>query len=107
MPSLIGLFHEPPVLPAASSRPAPADESGREALQAAMRRDFEALLRRAALLYEELSPQDRKAFLPTWSSLQERMDQAHQAAEWLAFQTALGEARVLLGEARCAIIGKA
>jgi len=107
MPSLIGLFHEPPVLQAAPIRPAPADEAVREALRDTMRRDFEALLRRAAPVYEELTPQVRKAFLPTWSALQERMDRAHQAAEWLAFQTALGEARVLLGEARCAIIGKA
>ena len=106
MPSLIGLFHEPPVLPAAPSRPAPADESGHEALRESMRRDFEALLRRAALLYKELSPQDRKAFLPAWSALQERMDRAHQTGAWVEFQAALGEARILLGETRSATIGK-
>jgi len=107
MSSLIGLFYGAPVVPEVPNSPAQTDEAGREALQASMRRDFEALLRRAAPAYEELSPQNRKAFLPTWSVLQERMDRAHQAGDWLAFQTALGEARVLLGEARCAIIGKA
>ena len=106
MPSLIGLFHEPPVLPAAPSSPAPTDEAAREALRDSMRRDFNALLRRAAPVYEKLAPQDRKAFLPTWSSLQERMDRAHHAGDWVAFQTAFGEARMLLGEASSAIIGK-
>lgn len=95
------------MLPAAPNHSAPADESDHKALRESMRRDFEALLQRAAPVYEELAPQDRKAFLPTWSALQERMDRAHQAGEWLAFQIAFGEARVLLGEARCAIIGKA
>lgn len=71
-----------------------------------MRRDFDALLRRAAPVYEELSPQDRKAFLPTWLALQERMDLAHQTGAWVEFQAALGEARILLGEARSAMIGK-
>ena len=71
-----------------------------------MRRDFDALLRRAAPVYEELASQDRKAFLPTWSALQERMDRAHQAGVWVEFQAALGEARILLGQARSAMIGK-
>jgi len=106
MPSLIGLFHEPPVLPAAPSRPAPADEASRKALREPMRRDFDALRQRAAPVYEGLAPQDRKAFLPTWSTLQERMDRAHQAGAWVEFQAALGEARILLGEARSAMIGK-
>lgn len=107
MPSLIGLFYEAPMLPAAPSSPATNEEAAPEALRASMRRDFDALLRRAAPAYEELSPTNRKAFLPTWSALQERMDRAHQAGAWVEFQAAFGEARILLGEARGAIIGKA
>jgi len=98
MPSLIGRFHEPPVIQAAPSSATPADEAAREALRDTMRRDFEALLRRAAPVYEQLSLTDRKAFLPTWSALQERMDRAHQAGAWVKFQAALAGAKALLAE---------
>jgi hypothetical protein len=100
MPSLIGLFYEPPVLPAASSSPTPADEAAREALREAMRRDFQTLLRRAAQVFESLSPAARQAFLPAWRSHQERMDQAHQGSAWAEFQAALVEAKALLAEAQ-------
>ncbi len=100
MPSLIGLFYEPPVIPAAPSSPAPTEEAAREALRESMRRDFEGLLRRIAQLYERLPPADRKAFFPTWSALQERMDRAHQEGAWAEFQAALVEAKALLAEAQ-------
>jgi len=100
MPSLIGLFYEPPVLPATPSNPTPADEATREALREAMRRDFEALLRRAAQVFEGLSATNRKAFLPPWRSLQERMDQAHQDSAWAEFQAALVEAKALMAQAQ-------
>ncbi len=100
MASLLGLFYEPPVVQAAPSSPATTDETAREALRESMRRDFEALLRQAAPDYERLPPAARKAFLPTWSALQERMDQAHQASAWVEFQAALVEAKALLTEMR-------
>ena len=100
MPSLIGLFYEPPVIPAPPSGPVPTDEAAREALRESMRRDFEALLRRAAQVYEELPPTDRKAFLPTWSALQERIDRAHREGAWAEFQAALVEAKALLADAQ-------
>ncbi len=106
MASLIGLFYEPPAVPVAPSSPAPTDEAAREALQHSMRRDFQALLRQAAPDYERLPCSARKAFLPTWSALQERMDRAHQAGAWTEFQTALVEAKALLTETRGAMIGK-
>lgn len=98
MPSLIGLFYEPPVIPAPPCSPVPADETAREALREAMRWDFEALLRRAAQLFEGLSATNRKAFLPAWRSLQERMDRAHQSGSWAEFQATLVEAKTLLAE---------
>jgi len=100
MPSLIGLFYEPPPIQATPSGPAPADEAAREALREAMRRDFEVLLRRAAQVFEGLSATNRKTFLPAWRSLQERMDQAHQDSAWAEFQAALVEAKALLAEAQ-------
>lgn len=100
MPSLIGLFYEPPVMPVPSGSPAPTSEIARETLRESMRRDFEALLRRIAQVYERHSPQARKVFLPAWSALQERMDRAHQEGAWAEFQAALVEAKALLAEAQ-------
>mgnify|MGYP001561326584 FL=1 len=71
-----------------------------------MRRDFDSLLRVAAPAYERLSSAARKAFLPTWSALQERMDLAHREGVSEEFKAALMEAKVLLDEARSAMIGK-
>ena len=65
-----------------------------------MRRAFEVLLRVAAPAYERLPSAARKAFFPTWSALQERMDLSHQAGAWTEFQAALVEAKALLAEAR-------
>ena len=107
MASLIGLFYEPPVIPAAPSSSAPTDEADREALRDSMWRDFGALLERVAQVYEELSPADRKTFLEAWLALQERMDRAHQAGAWVDFQTAMVEAKALLAEAKGAMLGKA
>ncbi len=78
----------------------PLDEGSREALRESMRRDFLALLRRIAQVYEWHSPQSRSIFLPAWSSLQVKMDQAHQAGNWAEFQAALVEAKALLAEAQ-------
>ena len=89
-----------PVVLLPPSSPAPADEASREALRDSMRRDFHALLRQVAQLYERHSPQARKAFLPAWSLLQERMDRAHQEGAWAEFQAALVEAKALLPEAQ-------
>ena len=107
MASLIGLFYEPPVIPAAPSSSAPTDEADREALWDSMRRDFEALLRRIAQAYERLSPANRKMFLEAWLALQERMDRAHQAGALVDLQTAMVEAKALLAEAKGAMLGKA
>ena len=71
-----------------------------------MRRAFDALLRVAAPAYERLPSAARKAFLPAWSALQERMDLAHQEGAWAEFQAALSEAKALLAEAKGAMIGK-
>lgn len=106
MASLIGLFYEPPVIPAAQGSPAPTVAAAPEALRHSMRRDFEALLRQAVPVYERLPYAARKAFLPAWSALQERMDWAHQESALAEFQVALVEAKVLLAEASGAIIGK-
>jgi len=72
-----------------------------------MRRDFEALLRQAAPAYERLSPAARKAFLPTWSALQERINRAHSEGAWAEFQAGLVGVKALLAEARGAMLGKA
>lgn len=98
MPSLIGLFYEPSVMPVPPSGPSLANETARETLRESMRRDFEALLRRIAQVYERRSPQVRKVFMPAWSSLQERMDRAHQEGAWAEFQAALVEAKALLAD---------
>ena len=100
MPSLIGLFYEQPVVLVPPSAPAPTDETAREALRESMRRDFQALLRRIAQVYERRSAQARKGFLPAWSALQERMDRAHQEGAWAEFQAALVEAKALLADAQ-------
>ena len=100
MPSLIGLFYEQPVVLVPPNSPAPTNETAREALRESMRRDFQALLRRIAQVYERRSAQARKGFLPAWSSLQERMDRAHQEGAWAEFQAALVEAKALLAEAQ-------
>ena len=88
---------QPVVLPPQSS-PTPADEASREALRDSMRRDFQALLRRIAQVYEQCSLEGRKVFLPAWSSLQARMDRAYQDGNWADFQAALVEAKALLAE---------
>lgn len=72
-----------------------------------MQRNFEALLRQVAPAYERLASAARRAFLPTWSALQGRMDRAHQEGTLAEFQAALTEAKALLAEARGAMIGKA
>ncbi len=107
MASLIGLFYEPPVITAPPSTGTSTNETVHESLRAFMRRNFEALLRQAAPVYEELPSAARKAFLPVWSALQGRMDQAHQAETGAEFQAALVGAKALLAEARGAMIGKA
>jgi hypothetical protein len=100
MPSLIGLFYEPPVIRAPLNTRTPTDEAARETLRESMQRDFEALLRQAAPVYEQLSPTDRKAFFPPWSVLQGRMDRAHQEGAWAEFQAAFVEAKAMLAGAK-------
>jgi hypothetical protein len=100
MASLIGLFYESPVMPVTPSSHAPTDEAAHEALRESMRRDFETLLRQAAPVYERLPSAARRAFLPTWSALQGRMDRAHQEGTLAEFQAALVEAKALLAEAQ-------
>lgn len=90
--------HGPPMALPTVSTPAPRADLSREALQEAMDRDFRALLRQAAQVYERLSPKDRKALLVAWASLEERMDRAHQSGSWAEFQAALVEAKMLLAE---------
>ncbi len=94
----------PPSTPHSSdsflSLPIDDDASTTEVLRESMQRDFQALLRQAAPIYEELSPTDRKAFFPPWFKLQERMDRAHQDGAWAEFQAALVEAKALLAEAQ-------
>ena len=60
------------------STPTPTDEASREALRESMRRDFQALLRQIAQVYERRSPEGRNVFLPAWSLLQARMDRAYR-----------------------------
>jgi hypothetical protein len=67
-----------------------------------MRRDFQVLLRQAAQVYERRSLEARKAFLPAWLALQERMDRAHQDGAWADFQAALTAAQALLAETESA-----
>jgi len=90
----------PPVVSPPMSSPMPSADLSRKGLQESMGRDFQALLRRAAQVYERLSPADRKAFLAAWSSFEERMDRAHQDGVWAEFQAALVEAKALLAEAQ-------
>ncbi len=78
----------------------PVDEASHEALRDSIRRDFQTLLRQIAQVYERHSLQARKAFLPAWSLLQERMDRAYQDGTWAEFQAALVEAKALLAEAQ-------
>ncbi len=68
-------------------------------LRASIRRDFEELVHRSAVVYEELSPADRKVFLPNLLALQDRADQAYQAGAWAGVQTVLVEMRALLAKA--------
>jgi hypothetical protein len=88
------------ILPVGLTQHQNAPQAGAEELAALMRRDAAELVRRAASVYEGLSPGDRKAFLPRLHALHDRADRAYQAAHWVEFQAVLVEYRASLSQAQ-------